>query len=229
MEKIILLVILGITIILGISSTKHIHPLTEETETSLSLNDSIRSLLTKWKVPSQYHNEILIEAIKPKYQANLKYLLAIGKVESNFNKYALGDSHAEYSYGYFQINLDDGERNDKISTLEMAIREEWYPYYQLKNNETIKQEMEKIKNGENSFLYNTNIQFHIANNLINIIKRRITEQGYAIRPQYVAYMWNEGAYSDLSGFTIWTISEPYLSRFNKAYIEVEEALNSLLK
>ena len=229
MEKIILFVILGITIILGISSTKHIHPLTEETETSLSLNDSIRSLLTKWKVPSQYHNEILTEAIKPKYQANLKYLLAIGKVESNFNKYALGDSHAEYSYGYFQINLDDGERNDKISTLEMAIREEWYPYYQLKNNETIKQEMEKIKNGENSFLYNTNIQFHIANNLINIIKRRITEQGYAIRPQYVAYMWNEGVYSDLSGFTIWTISEPYLSRFNKAYIEVEEALNSLLK
>ena len=40
-------------------------------------------------------------------------------------------------------------------------------------------------------------------------------------------MWNEGAYSDLSGFTIWAISEPYLSRFNKAYQEVEEALNKI--
>ena len=226
MEKIILLVILGITIILGISSTKHKITIPGITET---LKDSIRSLLTKWNVPSQYHNEILTEAIKPKYQANLKYLLAIGKVESNFNKYALGDPFAGYSYGYFQINLNDGENHDKISTLEMAIREGWYPYYELRDNAKIKQEMAKIRQGENSFLYNTDIQFHLANNIINIIKRKIKDQGYEVKPEYIAYMWNAGVYSDIINIGVWATNYSYLQKFNKAYQEVEDALNLLLK
>lgn len=226
MEKIILLVILGTTIILGISSTKHKITIPGTTET---LEDSISNLLNKWRVNYMYKEEVLNEILNSKYRDNLKYLLAIGKVESNFNKYALGDPFAGYSYGYFQINLNDGENHDKISTLEMAIREGWYSYYELRDNAKIKQEMVKIRQGENSFLYNTDIQFHLANNIINIIKRKIKEQGYEIKPEYIAYMWNAGVYSDIINIGIWATNYPYLSRFNKAYIEVEEALNSLLK
>lgn len=226
MEKIILLVILGITIILGISSTKHKITIPGTTET---LEDSISNLLNKWRVNYMYKEEVLNEILNSKYRDNLKYLLAIGKVESNFNKYALGDPFAGYSYGYFQINLNDGENHDKISTLEMAIREGWYPYYELRDNAKIKQEMAKIRQGENSFLYNTDIQFHLANNIINIIKRKIKDQGYEVKPEYIAYMWNAGVYSDIINIGVWATNYSYLQKFNKAYQEVEDALNLLLK
>jgi len=226
MENNILLVVLGITIVLGVSSLKHREKILETTET---LEDSIRNLLTKWRVNYMYKEEVLDEILNSKYRDNLKYLLAIGKVESNFNKYALGDPFSGYSYGYFQINLNDGENHDKISTLEMAIREGWYPYYQLRDNAQIKQEMERIRQGYDSFLYDTNIQFHLANNIINIIKRKIKEQGYEVKPEYIAYMWNAGVYSDIINIGIWATNYPYLSRFEKAYQEVEDALNLLLK
>jgi len=226
MENIILLVVLGLPIVLGIFTKKHKVTIPGTTET---LEDHIKSLLNKWRVSDMYKEEILSEILNSKYKDNLKYLLAIGKVESNFNKYALGDPFAGYSYGYFQINLNDGENHDKISTLEMAIREGWYPYYQLRDNVVIKQEMERIRQGYDSFLYDTNIQFHLANNIINIIKRKIKDQGYEVKPEYIAYMWNAGVYSDIINIGVWATNYSYLQKFNKAYQEVEDALNLLLK
>ena len=55
------------------------------------------------------------------------------------------------------------------------------------------------------------------------------EQGYEVKPEYIAYMWNAGVYSDIINIGIWATNYPYLSRFEKAYQEVEDALNLLLK
>ena len=196
---------------------------------SNSLKKNIEHLLIEWEVNTMYRDEILNVIVNREYRDNIKYLLAIGKVESGFDKFALGDPHAGYSYGYFQINLNDGPNHDKISTLEMAIREDKGEYSELANPSIIKEEMVKIRRGEKSFLHDTEIQFHLANNIINIAKKQIKGQGYPIKSEYIAYMWNVGVYSKMSNFNDWAFSRNYLEKFNKAYQEVEEALNSLLK
>lgn len=136
----------------------------------------------------EYGKEFLNELLKMQYRNNVMELMTIALLESNLDKYARGDGN--YSIGFFQMNTYRG--NAGISTVDQALNL-YSPILELKDYDIRTNAIEKAQRGEKgSLLFDTYIQFQIANTWINHIKNRLKDKNIAITQKRIAFLYNAG-------------------------------------